>query len=286
MKRDYLKGYLRSLSIGVAAAVGIFLVLFFVLSPGWPEGSIFVPRDFPTLKEALEAVGPGGTIVLQAWKGTFHGPVVVTMDGITIASTGIASLEGEGGEPAITIRGDGVRVKGLRVTAPAVGISVEGADCTLDRIFVDSTPIGIRITSSSQGEFSSIRVEGSDTAFEASACLGTSFRDIDIVSSTGIGILLIDSRKNLISGVRIRGGRIGISLEGADENAFLAGAIEGCTEAGVRLSASNENRFANGSLTHVKAGIVIENAQGNVIADCRIGDADIGCSLIRPFRTG
>ncbi|RLE35964.1 hypothetical protein DRJ12_04770, partial [Candidatus Acetothermia bacterium] len=274
------------LMIVFIGGVSIALSLLFFLPSHWPTGSILVPRDISTLREALERIEPGGTIVLQAGKGPFHGPVVVATDGITIASTGIASLEGEGGEPAIAIRADGVAVNGLRVTAPAIGISVEGSGCRLDRIFVDSTPIGIRITSSSQGEFSSIRIEKSDTAFEVSSCVGSSFRDLTVVSPTDTGIVLIDSRANLISGVRISGGKIGISLEGSDGNEVFAVVVEGCTEAGVRFSASNENRFADGSLKRVETGVVIENAQGNIVESCRIEDAVIGCSLHQAVQNG
>jgi len=279
MKRNYLKKRLNLFLIFVVVIGGLILSSIFLLPSRWPEGAIFVPRDASTLKEALEAVKPGGTIVLQADKGAFHGPIVVATDGITIASTGIAPLKGEGEKPAIAIRADRVTVKGIRVRSDAIGISVEGAGCRLDRILVDSTPIGIRITSSSGGEFSSIRVVGSDIAIEASSCVGSSFRDINIISPTDIGILLNDSRKNSIVGARISGGKIGISLEGSDGNEFFACRVEGCTEVGVRFTVSNENGFTDGSLKGVGSGLVVKNAQGNIVEKCRIDDAVIGYSL-------
>jgi len=279
MKRDYLGRRFGPLLIAFIGIIGLVLALLFLLPFRWPEGSIFVPRDLPTLKEALEEVKPGGTIVLQAGEGPFYGPVVVATEGITIASSGLASLEGKGGEPAIAIRADGVTVRGLRVSAPAIGVSVEGSRCTLDRIFVESTPIGVRITGSSEGEFSSLRVEGSETAFEVSSCVGSSFEDLTIASPADSGIVLIDSRANLITGIRISGGKIGISLEGSDENGLSAVTIEDCTDAGVRFAASNENRFTDSALRRVNTAVVIENAQGNIIENCRVEDTAVGCSL-------
>jgi len=286
MKRDYLGRRFGPLLIAFIGIIGLVLALLFLLPSHWPEGSIFVPRDLPTLKEALEEVKPGGTIVLQAGEGPFYGPVVVAIEGITIASSGLASLEGKGGEPAIAIRADGVTVRGLRVSAPAIGVSVEGSRCTLDRIFVESTPIGVRITGSSAGEFSSIRVEGSDTAVEVSACVGSSFNDLVIVSPADSGIVLIDSRANLIAGVRISGGKIGISLEGSDENGLSAVTIEGCVDVGVRFAASNENRLTDSFMRRVDTAVVIENAQGNLVEDCRIEDAAVGCSLRQAVQNG
>ena len=110
MKRDRLRRRLGALSLALIGIVGISLALVFLLPSHWPADSIFVPRDVSTLMGALAEVGPGGTIVLQAGRGAFHGPVVVSTSGVTIAATGEVLVAGDGGEPAIAIRAEIDRV--------------------------------------------------------------------------------------------------------------------------------------------------------------------------------
>ena len=286
MKRDYLRRRLIPLLVVFTGGIGVALALVFLLPARWPEGAILVPRDVPTLREALERVEPGGTIVLQAGKGPFRGPVAVDTAGVNIRSTGEARLEGEGGEPAIAIRASGVRVEGLTVRAPAIGVSVEGSDCRLDRISIDSTPVGLRIVGSSAGDYSRIRVKGGDIALQVSSCIGGTFRGIEIDSPGESGIVIADSRANTIVGVRVSGGRFGVSLEGSDDNDLSSVAIEGSTEIGIRIVSSNENRLTDSAISLTPIGIMIENAQGNVVGDCRIEGADTGCLLRRAVQNG
>ncbi len=286
MKRDRLRRRLGALSLALIGIVGISLALVFLLPSHWPADSIFVPRDVSTLMGALAEVGPGGTIVLQAGRGAFHGPVVVSTSGVTIAATGEVLVAGDGGEPAIAIRADGVTLDRLRISAPAIGVSIEGSKCRMNRISIDSTPIGIRVIGSTEGEFSSIRIEGGMTAIEVSSSVGSTFHDLTIVSPEDTGIALVDSRANLLTRVRISGGKRGISLEGSDGNEIRAVTIEDFTDAGVRFAGSNENTLSDGAIRGGETGVVIENAQGNRIEETLIRDVSTGCLLSQAVQNG
>jgi len=293
MKRDYLRRRLIPLLVVFTGGIGVALALVFLLPARWPEGAILVPRDVPTLREALERVEPGGTIVLQAGKGPFRGPVAVDTAGVNIRSTGEARLEGEGGEPAIFRReGGGVDGEGSgdwgerRRLGLQVGSHLDRFDpCRpSDRrilrggLLPDPRQGSLRIVGSSAGDYSRIRVKGGDIALQVSSCIGGTFRGIEIDSPGESGIVIADSR--------VSGGRFGVSLEGSDDNDLSSVAIEGSTEIGIRIVSSNENRLTDSAISLTPIGIMIENAQGNVVGDCRIEGADTGCLLRRAVQNG
>lgn len=108
------------------------LAVIFAAAPAAFAGDIFVPRDEPTLQEALAAAQPGDRIVVTSTKVRTGPPqeILVDKSDLTLVGRG-ATVIGK-----IRITGDRVTVRGFRFIRDQflnAGVGTEGADTTIER---------------------------------------------------------------------------------------------------------------------------------------------------------
>jgi parallel beta-helix repeat protein len=266
--------------VGIGALVAVIVVVllfaFRVVGPSrWPEDAIVVPRDVPTLGEALERVGSGGTIVLQIRPEAHYGPVIVEVPGLTLiaASDGVG-FEGLGSAPAITVRADGVTVRGFDITSDSIGLRVESMDCLAEELAIRSAPIGIQLSGSRRCVLRGIELSGGRVGVELVSAVGNRLQSIDIEGMSEVGLKVVQSRGNVLDRVFVSGASVGLSIEQASaENQVIEASIGRCSIAGVAIRASNDNRLTESIVTDSRIGVLLEAVTGNTVRGCTIDRA-------------
>lgn len=276
----------RWVGIGAFGAAIVVIVLLFalrIIGPSrWPSGAIVVPRDVPTLSEALDRVGPGGTIVLQTRPDAPYGSVSIDVPELTLiaASPGVG-FEGSGSEPAIAIRAGGVTVRGFDITSDSIGLRVEAAGCLVEDLTLRSAPIGIQLSGARRCLLRAIEVSGGRVGVELVSAAGNRLESVEIDGTSEAGVKLLRSQDNVLDRVTVSGAGVGLSIEqGSTGNDLLAGTIDRCAIAGIEIRASNNNRLTDSIVSDVRIGILLEAVTGNTIRGCTIERAAVaGVSL-------
>jgi len=268
--------------LAVVAGAGSFLVVHFVGSSALPEGAIVVPRDVPTLGEALERASEGSTIVLQRGADAYPGPIVLDVPGVTLsgACCGVA-LDGIGEEPAIAIEADGVTIENLAITAGSLGVRVSADDCRLEGLTVDAAPVGIQLSGARRCVVRDVAIDGGRVGVELVSADRNRIENLEIRDPAEVGLRLLQSNGNMIEAVTVGRAGIGIAVEQASsENAIRDGTIEGCSEAGISIRGSAGNRLEESDIAGSAVGIALDAVTGVTVWRCTVErSTTIGLSL-------
>ena len=256
---------------GILAAV-LIVVLWVVRPLGLPDDAVFVPRDVASLQEALERVSPGATIVIQASADPIQGPILITVPDITLMSSGgRANLNSIGNDPALTIRADGVIVRGFDITSESIGLQIDASDCTIEDLRIESTTVGVQLTNASRCVLKSIETHAGGIGVKLIFSNSVSAEDLTIVGSSEYGVQLLGSRNNSLNNLSLSKNAVGISIEGASaDNIIEASDIESSSISGIEIRGSNDNTLIGNTLDSVRIGIVIEGVTGTEIRGCEI----------------
>jgi len=275
----------RSVKLGIAilgalaATVVLLLWLLGTIGPArWPADAVLVPGDVATIEDALRASQPGTTIVLQPQRGAFLGPVTVDVANVTILSArGWARLNASGGEPALTIRADGVVVHGIEVTSESVGIRIESARCMIEEARVLDAPIGVQLHGASDCSLSGLVVEGGQIGIEFTASGGNVFTDVTVREASENGLKAVGSWDNVVRTAVVHDVPIGISLEQrSSENNLRDCRIERASIAGVELRGANDNLLVDCVIRDSRIGVLLDGVTGNEVLRCVIEDVAVG----------
>ncbi|MGB2983891.1 MAG: NosD domain-containing protein, partial [Candidatus Bipolaricaulia bacterium] len=254
-----------------------------VIGPAaFPAGAIVVPRDVPTLREALRDAPPDATIVLQTRPDAYAGPVSVDVPGLTLMGVGRGvAVAGSGNEPAITIRADRVTVRGLEIASGSIGLRLEGSECRVEDLTIHSAPIGIQLSGARRCVLRNIYFSGGRVGVEFVSAAGNRLESVDIEGTSEVGFKLLQSRDNVFDHVSASGASVGLSIEqGSAGNAVHEAVIAECSIAGVAFRASNDNLLTNSIVTDSRIGVLLEAVTGNTIRGCTIERAAVaGVSL-------
>lgn len=269
-----------------AAAVVVVVLLFafrIVGPPRWPDGTIFVPRDAATIQQAIDLASVGTTIVLQRQDEAFRGPVTIDTANLTLASArGSAKLEASGTEPALTIRADGVAVRGLEIASESIGIRIESAQCRIEDTRVKDAPIGVQLHNARGCEVRGIEVQGGRIGLELVSSGGNVLTGIVARRTSEFGLRALGSRGNTLEAIVVFDAPIGISLgQGSSENELRGCRIERASITGVELRGSNDNLIAASAVRGSRIGVALEGATGNEILGCEIEEVVVAGLLFR-----
>ena len=277
----------RRVGIAVLAAAAIAAVLLFVVfrvagPPRWPEDAIFVPRDAGTVQRALESASPGATIVLRAQDGPFRGPVTIDTADVTLVSAGgEAKLVTTGSEPALTVRADGVVVRGLEIASESVGIRLEATRCTIERTRVFGAPIAVQLRGARDCELAGIEAGDGQIGLELVSSGGNTLTDIAVRGATEYGLRILGSSNNRLEGITVVDAPTGVSLEqGSSGNELRGLLLERTTLFGIALRGSNDNLVVDSAVRGSGTGVLLEGVTGNEIRGCEItGPGEAGLSF-------
>ena len=262
---------------GILGAAGILAVVLIVMlwitrPPRLPDDAVLVPRDVPTLQEALDGVSPGTTIAIQATAGPIQGPILIAVPDITlISSGGRASVNGAGSQPALTIRADGVIVRGVDITSESIGFQIDASDCTIEDLHIESAPVGIQLNRASRCVLKSIDVDAGRIGLELTDSSSVLVDDLTIVGASEYGVRLLGSRSNSLRNLNLSGNAVGISIEEAStDNVIEASDIEFSSIVGIEIRDSTDNVLIGNTLDSVRIGIMLERVSGTEIRGCEV----------------
>ena len=195
--------------------------------------------------QLLVDLTPAGT-TLRPPPGVYAGPIVINK-AITFEGGGEVTIDGQGQGTVLTIKADGVSVRGLRLTGSGnshdgmdAGVLIQANRALVEQNVIDDVLFGIHIQ---QGD-------------------GNVLRDNDI------------SSKREVSSLRGEGVRIWYGHENAIENNRIHHARD------LLLTNSSENRIVGNELSHNRISIEFIYSPDNLVKDNQITHNDTGIVAI------
>ena len=201
------------------------------------SSTIYVPDDYPTIQEAINAASPGDTIIVR--EGTYYENLVVNVSGIVLRSEMGAEktiIDGNFTGTVVEISANNVTIEGFTIKGSglnAFGLSVISSNNTTihgNNIIINY--YGIFLQNSSNN---------------------TIYGNI-IASNNEYGIYLHDSSNNTIYGNNITYNAWGICLDHSSNNAIYGNNIENSIDyfgqAGIFLQNSSDNAIYGNNITN------------------------------------
>jgi osmoprotectant transport system substrate-binding protein len=266
MKRTL--GWLAVAAAGIAVVYLLNLAFgFFRLSP-WPSDALLVPRDVPSLGEALERAAPGDTIVLQL-QGAPYGSIRLDVPDVTLlaARDGVA-IVGTGNEPALRVAAEGVTIRGFRVTSEGVGLRVEAGDAVVEDLVIQRAPVGIQLAGVRRSFFRDLRVTADLIGIELVSSSGNRFEGVEVAEASDASIKLLQSEANVFEDLSVLGPGVGLLFEqGSARNEIRSASIRGSAAAGVEIRASNDNVLLDCTIEESRVGVLLATATGNSVLE-------------------
>jgi nitrous oxidase accessory protein len=179
-------------------------LLLGLASPGGGRTIVVAPGgEVPTVAAALRLARAGDTVLISA--GVYREPRLVVTVPLTILGRVEAILDGGGAHEVLTLRADGITVRGLTVRNVGPSFTEDRAGIRLDRVrgcvVADNRLVGTF--------FGIYAARAADCVISGNLIEGQGRGQ----SAAGNGIHLFSSRGFTVSGNRIRGHRDGIYLE-------------------------------------------------------------------------
>jgi parallel beta-helix repeat protein len=280
--------WLSLIALGLAIVYIVSRVLGLFASPGWPADAVVVPRDVPTLAEALERAMPGSTIVLRRQDEPYRGPIRLDVADVRlIAAQPGTRIEGAGSDPAVLVAAEGVSVGGFEIRAESIAVRVEAGDALLDDMTIEDTPIGIQLAGVQGVELRDLSLFVDRIGIELVLSNGNRLESIDIVGAREAGVRLLQSETNVFRDFEVSDCGVGVSLDqGSSGNTWEALAVRGSASAGVDVRASNDNAFRGCTVVGGEVGLSFAMATENRIDGGAIADAGtVGVSLDQAARS-
>ena len=215
-----------------------------------------------TVGAALRLARAGDTVVVTA--GVYREPRLYVTVPVTIVGEGEAVLDGGGAHEVLTLRADGVTVRGLTIrnvgtsfTEDRAGIRLDGVHhCVIadNRLF--DTFFGIYAARAADCVLSGNLIEGHTTR----------------QSAAGNGIHLFASQRFTVAGNRIRGHRDGIYLEFSSRATILDNESRGNLRYGLHFMYSDSCEYRGNIFAANGAGVAVMYSRRVTMADNRFED--------------
>jgi nitrous oxidase accessory protein len=199
-------------------------------------------------QQAIATARPGDTVRVGA--GTYHGSLAVSSSGITLVGEG-ATLDGDGRGTVVLIVGQGVEMRGFRITnggkspyGDDSGLKLMNATgCSVEENVLDNVYHGVYLQNSPGNTLRRNRITGGAPKGE--------------YEGWGDGIHAWKSPGNLFQGNAVRQFRDGFYLEFADNTLIDGNSSSDNRRYGLHFMFMNGSRFANNEFRHNQAGTVL-----------------------------
>ncbi|MEH7107949.1 right-handed parallel beta-helix repeat-containing protein [Bacillus sp. JJ1764] len=270
-----------------------------------PEMKAFAETS---LQSRINALPMGGTLKLE--KGIYHEAIVMNKP-MTLVGTKGAIFQTCGSDPAITITGKNVTLKGVKLKQCAASkakavISISGDQHHLEDLTISTGNTGIKLTNTVNSNLESIKItgQGKENAIDLWQSPHNTFENISI-RHVQDGFYMENSDKNSFLHNTIQDSRYGmhimfsdqITLKGNTSTRNITGAMVMGTQQTLieknNLIANNQNVNAQGLLLYDvhhsviqnnllsqnRIGMYIEDSSGNQIHDNEVNANFIGAQI-------
>jgi len=196
---------------------------------------------YPSIQEAINTADEGDTVELLP--GVYHESFVIDKGIILLGTPGESILLPSGSEPIVTVKGNGVEIRGLNFGYASKGIQFVGAeDGVVLNCEFDHVGSGISIEDSS-----------------AITITDNNFHDIQQES-----VIMVNSANNTIQGNTMKGGIIAVYSRFSGGN-FIHENTFDLTHDGVVLDNSNSNQVEGNSFLNLINAVLTINSGGNKV---------------------
>lgn len=188
--------------------LSLSLMFSFVRCKGSVEATsqvIHVPKDFPTIGQAIDNASSGATILVAS--GTYREYLNITKS-LSIVGENRTTTIIDGGSAAyvVSIGGDNVTIMSMTITK-SVSVLNDG---------------GIRVSHSTGTIISDTEITGTNTGLTLALSLNGAFSDNMIVNNT-YGVMLFSSDNNVFSGNDVSGNSLGVFFSVYSYNNVFSG---------------------------------------------------------------
>lgn len=245
--------------------MGSAVLALVLLLTGPPAGRRIVVTPggaVPTVTEALRVARAGDTIVVTA--GLYQEPRLEVTVPVTILGQGLAVLDGSSAHEVMTLRADGVTVRGLTIrnvgvsyTEDRAGIRLAGVRrCVIAGNHLIDTFFGIYAARAADCTVSDNLIEAHGTRQAAA----------------GNGIHLFSSQGFTVTGNRIRGHRDGIYLEFSRRATLVDNDSRGNLRYGLHFMYSDSCEYRRNVFAANGAGVAVMYSRQVTMIDNRFQD--------------
>jgi len=244
--------------------LAVALILMAAAAPASPPRRIVVQPGgrVPTLTAALRLAQPHDTVVVTA--GVYREPRIVITTPVVILGQGDPVLDGGGRHEIITVRADGVTIRGLTLRnvghsyiEDRAGIRLDGAHgCTIADNYLLNTFFGVYAARSSGCTVADNTFEGRGSSQT------TSGNAIHLFYSTGFTVA-----RN-----RIRGHRDGIYLEFSSGTRILANESRANLRYGLHFMYSDSCEYRENTFSRNGAGVAVMYSRAVTMVGNRFED--------------
>jgi len=252
---------------------------FFVQSH---PNTLSVPKDYPTIQQAVDAASPGDTIIVSpSPSGSYPGNITINKS-LTLAgvSTSSVIINGSNTNPGITINAtSSVTISQVTIVDPdsaGNGISVlSSLDVSITGVVVSSTlrgtgAFGIWLSNSNNVFLSHDTIGGNLYGVAVQGGFSNSIRANNLTGNRAADIFLNATTGNQVKSNILTKSQIGIDvLQGSNGNLVTNNtAVDENSLAGIFISGSSNNQFTANNIdfnnsTSTTTGVHIENSSGN-----------------------
>jgi nitrous oxidase accessory protein len=241
----------------------VTLLVAFLLGLGSDDGPrriVVAPAgEVTTVAAALRLARAGDTVVVTA--GVYREPPLEVTVPVTILGRGEAVLDGGGAHEVLTLRADGITVRGLTIRNVDASFTEDRAGIRLDRVrrcvIADNHLVGTF--------FGIYAARASDCVLSGNVIEGRGRRQ----TAAGNGIHLFSSRGFTVSGNRILGHRDGIYLEFSGRATILGNDSRANLRYGLHFMYSDSCEYRRNVFAHNGAGVAVMYSRGVTMTENR-----------------
>jgi nitrous oxidase accessory protein len=241
----------------------VLALLLMLAAPPAAKRIVVAPGGaVPTVARALRLARPGDTIVVTA--GVYREPRLDVTVPVTILGQGEAVLDGGGAHEVLTLRADGVTVRGLTIRHVGVSYSEDRAGIRLDGVR-GCVIAGNHLVDTFFGIYAA---RAADCTVADNLIEGQAARQM----AAGNGIHLFYSNGFTITGNRIFGHRDGIYLEFSRRATLRDNESRGNLRYGLHFMYSDSCEYRRNAFTANGAGVAVMYSRQVTMVDNRFED--------------
>lgn len=233
------------------AAMRLLRLMAIFALPAWAGSPPFQPL--------IDATPSGGT--LRPIAGHYAGPAVIDRP-MAIEGDNQVAIDGENQGTVLTIRANGVTVRGLRLARSGethdgidAGLTIEGDDNLVEGNVLDEVLFGLHVKGGARNRLGNNRVTGKDLP----------------LGQRGDGLRLWNSHHNVIAGnhfLRVRD----LTIANSPDTTIADNTLDD-GRYGMQFVFSPRARVTNNHLNHTGTGIVVLYSPGLTLRDNRVAHA-------------
>jgi len=229
------------------------------------SNTIWVPDNYTTIQEAIDAASSGDTIQVSA--ETYNESITINKDNLTLIGENRENtiIDGGGADFVVYVIANNITLSGFTIQTGGLGIWFSRPiNSILTGNIVSNNRDGIYVWGSSNNSFTGNIVSNNIYGIYVWGSSNNSFTG-NIVSNNICGIYLGDSDNNVLLGNTAPNDQYGIYVDGSHYNTLSGNNVSSNNDSGIILHHSSNNIFLGNTASNNKYGTYIGDSDNNVL---------------------